>query len=62
MKSEYEYRVLNRKGLSELGQGVENDKKTFLENGLDYLGQNNWELISVENGEYYFKRIKKVSK
>ena len=29
MKSEYEYRVLNRKGLSELGQGVENDKKTF---------------------------------
>jgi hypothetical protein len=37
-------------------------KKTFLENGLDYLGQNNWELISVENGEYYFKRIKNVSK
>lgn len=29
MKSEYEYRVLNRKGLSELGQGVENDKKRF---------------------------------
>ena len=50
--------MLNRKGLSELGQGAENDKKTFLENGLDYLGQNNWELISVENGEYYFKRLK----
>ena len=47
MKSEYEYRVLNRKGLSELGQGVGNDKKTFLENGLDCLGQNNWELVSV---------------
>ena len=58
MKQIFEYRVLNRKSLNELGQGVENDKKTFLENGLDYLGQNHWELISVENGEYYFKRPK----
>jgi len=58
MKQIFEYRVLNRKSLTELGQGVENDKKTFLENGLDYLGQNHWELISVENGEYYFKRPK----
>ncbi len=58
MKQIFEYRVLNRKSLNELGQGVENDKKTFLENGLDYLGQNHWELISVENGEYYFKRTK----
>ena len=54
----FEYRVLNRKSLNELGQGVENNKKTFLENGLDYLGQSHWELISVENGEYYFKRPK----
>ena len=54
----FEYRVLNRKSLNELGQGVENDKKTFLENGLDYLAQSHWELISVENGEYYFKRLK----
>lgn len=58
MKQIFEYRVLNRKSLNELGQGVENDKKTFLENGLDYLGQSQWELISVENGEYYFKRPK----
>ena len=58
MKQIYEYSVLNRKSLNELGQGVENDKKTFLENGLDYLGQSQWELISVENGEYYFKRPK----
>jgi hypothetical protein len=58
MKQIFEYRVLNRKSLNELGQGVENDKKTFLENGLDYLGQSRWELISVENGEYYFKRPK----
>jgi len=58
MRQIFEYRVLNRKSLNELGQGVENDKKTFLENGLDYLGQNHWELISVENGEYYFKRPK----
>ena len=58
MKQIFEYRVLNRKSLNELGQGVENDKKTFLENGLDYLGQSYWELISVENGEYYFKRPK----
>ena len=58
MKQIFEYRVLNRKSLNELGQGVENDKKTFLENSLDYLGQSHWELISVENGEYYFKRPK----
>ncbi|MAV48333.1 MAG: hypothetical protein CMJ02_00015 [Pelagibacteraceae bacterium] len=58
MKQIFEYRVLNRKSLNELGQGVENEKKTFLENGLDYLGQSQWELISVENGEYYFKRPK----
>jgi len=58
MKQIFEYRVLNRKSLNELGQGVENDKKTFLENGLDYLGQSQWELISVESGEYYFKRPK----
>lgn len=58
MKQIFEYRVLNRKSLNELGQGVENDKKTFLENGLDYLGQSKWELISVESGEYYFKRPK----
>ena len=58
MKQIFEYRVLNRKSLNELGQGVENDKKTFLENGLDYLGQSQWELISVENGEYYFKKPK----
>ena len=58
MKQIFEYRVLNRKSLNELGQGVENDKKTFLENGLDYLGQGHWELISVESGEYYFKRPK----
>ena len=58
MKQIFEYRVLNRKSLNELGQGVENEKKTFLENGLDYLGQSQWELISVESGEYYFKRPK----
>ena len=52
MKQTFEYRVLNRKSLNELGQGVENDKENLLENGLDYLGQSHWELISVENGEY----------
>ena len=29
-----------------------------IQNGLDYLAQSHWELISVENGEYYFKRLK----